>query len=99
MKMKTAWNAIPDDKYIQIWLQIRQAIHAPTDRNGATPAVLDILNKLSRDEQAALFNRLCCDYGKCVMFSSGSNRKQKLLLEFERTLDLLHRMAKDECNL
>jgi hypothetical protein len=94
--MKTkAWSAISDEKYRQIWLQVRQSIHAPTDRKGSTPDILAIFDKLSHDENAALLNRLCCDYGKCVMFSGESKRKGKLILEFERALDLLHRVAED----
>jgi hypothetical protein len=99
MKKKKAWDAISDETYTQIWLQIRQTIHAPTDRQGATPAILGIFAKLSPDEKAALFNRLCCDYGKCVMFSGDSKRKGKLLLEFERTLDLMRSLAEDEGKL
>ena len=60
---------------------------------------MEILSKLSNDEKAALFNRLCCDYGKCVMFGGESNRKYKLRREFERTLDLMGRMAEDEGKL
>ena len=90
MKNKKAWDAISDEKYRQIWLQIRQTLYAPIDRRGATPAILDIFAKLSPDENAALFNRLCCDYGKCVMFSGDSRRKEKLRSDFEKTLDLMY---------
>ena len=99
MNKKKAWDAISDETYTQIWLQIRQTIHAPTDRQGATPAILGIFAKLSPDEKAAFFNRLCCDYGKCVMFSDDSKRKEKLLLELERTLGLMRCLAEDESRL
>ena len=89
-KKKKAWDAISDEKYTQIWLQIRQTIYAPIDCRGSTPAILDIFAKLSPDENAAFFNRLCCDYGKCVMFGGVSKRKEKLLEDFGKTLDLMH---------
>jgi hypothetical protein len=60
---------------------------------------LGIFAKLSPDEKAALFNRLCCDYGKCVIFSGDSKRKEKLLLELKRTLDLMRCLAENEGEL
>jgi hypothetical protein len=50
------------------------------------------LEQLSREQKAALFNRLCCDYGKCVLLGGDSKRKEKLRLELESTLGLLHDM-------
>jgi hypothetical protein len=87
---KKAWDAISDQKYSQTWLQIRQTLYAPIDCRGSTPAILDIFAKLSPDENAAFFNRLCCDYGKCVMLGCNSKKKETFLGDFEKTLDLMH---------
>jgi hypothetical protein len=84
MKKKKAWDVISDDRYTEIWHGIREALN-PGGRYTAT----EILGKLSGDEKAALFNRLCCDYGKCVMFSGDSKRKERLFGDFEGALELL----------
>ena len=79
------WNAISDEKYVQIWNQIRDALNP-----GRTDNTQDILDGLSPDEAEALFHRLCCDYGFSTRFGKESKRNEKLLIEFEKTLDLLH---------
>ena len=86
--MKTKqWDAISDERHDQIWHQIREALN-PGHKHNTPDSILD---NLSPDESSALFNRLCCDYGRCVMFGGESNRKNKLLLEFEKTLELMYK--------
>jgi hypothetical protein len=87
MIYKKAWDAISDERYTEIWHQLREAIN-PGGRN--TPE--KILEQLSHNQKAALVNRLCCDYGKCVLLGGDSKRKEKLRVELESTLDLLHDM-------
>jgi hypothetical protein len=84
---KKAWDAMSDEECAEIWGQIREAIN-PGGRK--TPE--KILDQLNQDQKAALFNRLSCDYGKCVLLGGDSKRKEKLRLELESTLDLLHDM-------
>jgi len=62
---KKQWDALSDERYDKIWRQIREALN-PGHRDNTA----GILDSLSIDEEEALFNRLCCDYGRCVMFSS-----------------------------
>ena len=83
---KKQWDAISDERHDQIWCQIRAALN-PGHKHNTPDSILD---NLSPDESDALFNRLCCDYGKCVMFSGDSRRKEKLRNDFEKTLDLMH---------
>jgi hypothetical protein len=87
MIYKKAWDAISDERYTEIWHQLREAIN-PGGRK--TPE--KILDQLSHNQKAALVNRLCCDYGKCVLLGGDSKRKEKLRVELESTLDLLHDM-------
>ena len=87
MIQNKAWDAISDEKYAEIWGQIRVAIHTVGRKDSAKA-----LEQLSREQKAALFNRLCCDYGKCVLLGGDSKRKEKLRLELESTLGLLHDM-------
>src|SRR5450759_2855470 len=85
MIQKKAWDAISDEKYAEIWGQIRVAIHTVGRKDSAKA-----LEQLSREQKAAFFNRLCCDYGKCVWTGGDSKRKERLRLELKSTLDLLH---------
>jgi hypothetical protein len=87
MIYKKAWDAVSDEKYAEIWGQIRVAIHT-VGRKGS----VKVLEQLSREQRAAFFNRVCCNYGKCVWAGGDSKRKEKLRLELESTLDLLHDM-------
>jgi hypothetical protein len=87
MIQKKAWDAISDEKCAETWHQLREAI-----KPGSRKTPEKILDQLSQDQKAALFNRLCCDYGKCVLLGGDSKRKEKLHLELESTLDLLHDM-------
>ena len=87
MIQKKAWDAISDEKYAEIWGRIRVAIHTVGRKASAEP-----LEQLSREQKAAFFNRLCCDYGKCVWAGGDSKRKERLRVELESTLDLLHNM-------
>jgi hypothetical protein len=89
---KKQWDAISDERHDQIWCQIRAALN-PGHKHNTPDSILD---NLSPDESDALFNRLCCDYGRCVMFGSDSNRKNKLLLEFEKTLELMYKRRQAE---
>ena len=83
---KRQWDAISDEKYNQIWHQIREALNPGHIDNSP-----NILDRLSVDETEALFHRLCCDYGCSVMFGNDSNRNKKRLLEFEKTLELMYK--------
>ena len=87
MIQKKAWDAISDEKYAEIWGQIRVAIHTVGRKDWAKA-----LEQLSGEQKAAFFNRLCCDYGKCVWAGGDSRRKEKLRVELESTLDVLHDM-------
>jgi hypothetical protein len=87
MIQKKAWDAISDEQYAEIWGQIRVAIHTVGRKASAEP-----LEQLTREQKAAFFNRLCCDYGKCVWAGGYSTRKEKVLQELKSTLDLLHDM-------
>jgi hypothetical protein len=85
---KKAWDAISDEQYAEIWGRIRVAINTVGRRDSAK-----VYEPLSREERAALFNRLCCDYGKCVWTGGDSTRKRRVRQELKTTLDLLHDMS------
>jgi hypothetical protein len=87
MIREKAWDAISDEQYAEIWGQIRVAIHTVGRKDSAKA-----LEQLSREQKAAFFNSLCCDYGKCVWAGGDSRRKEKLRVELESTLDVLHDM-------
>lgn len=88
---KNAWDAISLERYAEIWNQIRAALNP----GGRKQNVAEFLDRLTQDEKAALFNRLCCDYGKCVLLDSDSKRKTKLLVELESALDLMNDMFEE----
>lgn len=78
------WDALTDKRYNDIWSQIRAALNP--GRRKSTEQILDCL---SPEETAALFHRLCHGYGYAMKFGNDSNRKEKILNEFEITLDLM----------